>query len=149
MAKDLFSGTSTAVPHRITVAVHRLTVYFADEDDLPARYRKNPSAKPRKVKDDALIEQRFRANVKSWTELVDIMLAKIDTDQAWRFIDLSPEISPAVRKLTDCKDFRDFLDYLALRRDKEECCPDELGGLSWLLSSFQRRIEERIQTLTR
>lgn len=134
---------------RITVAAHRLTVYFTEEEQLPARYRKSkPSAaaKSRKVKEDAVLEKRFRANVKAWTELIETMLSKIDNRQAWRFIDLSPEVSPAVRKLADCKDFCDFVDYIGLRRDTEGACPDEIGGLTWLLMPFQRKIEERIQS---
>jgi len=143
MAKALFENVES---DRLTIAAHRLAVNFSDDEDLPARYRKatDANAKPRKVKDGALIEKRFKANVKSWAELVDTMLAKIDNDQAWRFIDLSPVISPTARKLTDCEDFRAFLDYLILRRDKEECCADELGGICRLLSSFQRKIEERL-----
>jgi hypothetical protein len=78
---------------------------------------------------------------------MDMMLAKIDNQRAWRFIDLSPEIPPSVRKLTDCDDFRAFLDYLILRRDTEGCCADELGGICRLLSSFQRKIEEWLQTV--
>ncbi|MGA2068825.1 MAG: hypothetical protein ABSG86_27910 [Thermoguttaceae bacterium] len=144
MAKDPFCEASTAAPDRITVAAHRLAVRFTDEADLPARYRRKPSAKPRRVNDDAIVEKRFKANVRSWTGLIEAMLARIDNDQAWRFVGLSPQIQPAVRKLTDCKDFRDFVDYLILRRDKQECTSEELGGLSWLLSSFQRKIEERL-----
>jgi len=93
------------------------------------------------------LEKRFKANVKSWTQLIETMLSKINNQQAWRFIDLSPEIAPTVRKLTECKDFCDFVDYLTLRRDKENCCADELGGITWLLMPFQRKIEERIQIL--
>ncbi len=144
MAKTLFENVAS---DRLTIAAHRLTVYFSDDEDLPARYRKanDTTAKARKVKDGALIEKRFKANVKSWTELMNTMLAKIDNEQAWRFFDLSPEIPASVRKLTDCEDFRAFLDYLILRRDKEECSADELGGISRLLCSFQRKIEERLQ----
>lgn len=146
ITKTLFENVES---DRLTIAAHRLTVYFSDDEDLPARYRKTAetTAKPRKVKEDALIEKRFKANVKSWTELMETMLGKIDNEQAWRFFDLSPAIPTSARKLTDCKDFRDFLDYLILRRDKEECCPDELGGISQLLSSFQRKIEERLQAV--
>jgi hypothetical protein len=146
MAKTLFENVES---DRLTIAAHRLAVYFSDDQDLPARYRKatDLAAKPRKVKEDALIEQRFKANVKSWTDLMETMLTRIDNEQAWRFLDLSPAIPSSVRKLTDCDDFRAFLDYLILRRDKEECCPDELGGICRLLGSFQRKIEERLQTV--
>ncbi|NLE39329.1 MAG: hypothetical protein GX621_15015 [Pirellulaceae bacterium] len=133
---------------RIAVAAHRLTVYFTEEADLPTRYKKLKSLKHtrvRKVKEDAVLEKRFRTNVQSWTRLIETMLSKIDHEQAWRFLDVSPDVSPTTQTLTDCKDFCDFVDYLALRRDREQCCSDELGGLTWLLMPLQRRIEEQIR----
>jgi hypothetical protein len=145
---DLFRAPAAVCQQdRILLAAHRLAVYFTEEDELPARYRKRKPARPRKIKEDAVLEKRFRANVKSWTELIETMLSKIDNRQAWRFIDLAPEVPATARKLVDCKDFCDFVDYLILRRDKEEACPEEVGGLAWLLMPFQRKIEERLQTL--
>jgi hypothetical protein len=133
---------------KIAVAACRLAIHFADEADLPVRYRKSSRpAKSRKIKDDEKLETRFKANVKAWTEVIETMLSKIDNQQAWRFIDLSPEIPPTVKKLTDSKDFCDFLEYLGMRRDKEKCSADELGGLTLLLMPFQRKIEERIGAL--
>ena len=78
----------------------------------------------------------------------EVMLTKIDNVQAWRFINLSPEIGPTVRRVTDCRDFLDFTDYLILRRDKENCGADELGNLALLSVAFQREIE-RIASLVR
>ena len=103
---------------RVAIAAHRLAVDFTEEASLPVRFRKSSSsAQPRKIKEDSNVEKRFRANVMSWTQLIETMLAKISNRLAWSFIDLSPEIPPTVRKLTDCKDFCDFVDYLILRRD--------------------------------
>jgi len=131
---------------RVTVAAHRLAVDFTEKANLPVRFRtSSSSAKSRKLKEDSEVEMRFKANVKSWTQLIETMLAKISNRQAWRFIDLSPEIGPMVQKLTDCKDFCDFVDYLILRRDKEKCSADELGGLALLSMAFQRGIEKRIR----
>lgn len=50
MAKTLFENVAS---DRLTIAAHRLTVYFSDDEDLPARYRKanDTTAKARKVKD--------------------------------------------------------------------------------------------------
>lgn len=134
--------------NRVVIAAHRLTVYFTEEATLPVRFRKSPSsAQPRKINEDSEVEKRFRANVMSWTQLIETMLAKISNRLAWRFVDLSPEIPPTVRKVTDCKDFYDFADYLILRRDTEQCGADELGGLAMLSTAFQREIEKRIQPL--
>jgi hypothetical protein len=144
---DLFRASEAdGQQDRILLAAFRLTVYFTDEDELPARYRKRKPARAKKIKEDAVLEKRFRANVKSWTELIETMLSRIDSRQAWRFIDVAPEIPPTARKVTDCKDFCDFVDYLSVRRDKEGACADEIGGLAWLLMPFQRKIEERLRT---
>ena len=133
---------------RVILAAHRLAVAFADEADLPARFRKSsPSAQSRKTKKDSEVEKRFRANVKSWTQLIETMLAKLSSQQAWRFVELSPETDPTLRKLSDCKDFCDFMDYLSLRRDREKCSADELGGLAMLSTTFQREIEKSIPSL--
>lgn len=133
---------------KVVIAAHRLAVDFTEEANLPVRFRKSPSsAKSRKIMEDSEVEKRFRTNVMSWTQLIETMLAKIGNRLAWRFIDLSPEIQPTVRKVTDCKDFCDFVDYLILRRDTEKCGADELGGLALLSTAFQREIEKRIQPL--
>ena len=130
---------------RVAIAAHRLAVHCTEEANLPGRFRKSPSsAQPRKINEDSEVEKRFRANVGSWTQLIETILAKIGNRQAWRFIDLSPEIHATVRKVIDCKDFCDFVDYLILRRDKEKCGADELGGLAMLLTAFQREIEKRM-----
>jgi hypothetical protein len=133
---------------RILLAARRLTVAFADEADLPARFRKpSSSAQSRKQKKESEVEKRYKASVRSWTQLIRTMLHRIDNQQAWRFIELSPEIAPRARKLSDCEDFCDFMDYLILRRDKEQCHEGELGGLAMLSTAFQREIEKRILPL--
>lgn len=139
---------STSAHDRIDLAAHKLAVYFTEDTDLPARYRRltDPSRKIRKVKQDSEIENRFKANVESWGRLIHTMLAKIDDSQAWRFINLSPQFEGTVNRVTENKDFCDFVDYLILRRDKEKCGPEELGGLALLSVAFQREVEKRIQT---
>ena len=156
--KELFERPSGAMPDerassvatdsRVELAAHRLAVDFTDDADLPPRFRKlSSSVKPRKTKEDTEMEKRFRANVNSWRQLIETMCAKIGIRQAWQFIDISPEIGPTVRKVTDCKDFCNFIDYLILRRDKEQCGADELGSLAQLSTAFQLAIEKRIQSL--
>lgn len=58
---------------------------------------------------------------------------------------MSPQFDRAVNSVADNKDFRDFVDYLILRRDKEQCGAEELGSLAILSVAFQREIEKRIQ----
>lgn len=139
---------SSPTEDRIVLAAHRLAVYFTEDTDLPARYRSlsDPPRKLRKVKEDSEVEKRFKANVDSWGRLIETMLAKIAESQAWRFINLSPKIDGTLDKVTDNKDFCNFVDYMILRRDKEQCGPDELGGLPLLSVAFQREVEKRIET---
>ena len=132
---------------KVSLAAHRLTIYFSQDDDLPARYRRKPT-KTNRVKEDSKLEKAFKERVKSWSALIDTMLSKIDDGQAWRFVNLAPEVPPTAHGLTECKDFCDFVDYLILRRDKEDAGPDEVGGLAQLLTPFQRKIEERIKVLS-
>ena len=150
---DLFENATPAPPStssaedRVALASHRLAVEFAEDDQLPTRYRKlsDSAQKTRKPKEDSDIEQRFKANVQAWRVLIETMLTKLDADQAWRFINLRPQVAGSVAKVTDSKDFCDFVDYLIQRRDKEQCDGDELGGLAQLSVAFQRQIEKQIE----
>ena len=141
------SHFSSATDDKITLAAHKLAVYFTEEADLPAGYRSlsDPSRKIRKVKVDSGVEMRFKAKVESWGRLIGTMLTKIDEGQAWRFINLRPQLDGPINKLTENKDFCAFVDYLILRRDKEQCGPVELGGLASLSVAFQREVEKQIQ----
>ena len=140
-------GGDTQLHDRIELASHRLAAEFTESDQLPARYRKGASSaqKMRKGKEDSEVDKRFRANVQAWRVLIRTMLAKLNHDQAWRFINLSPQIDEPIAKVTDNADFCDFNDYLILRRDKQKCDADELGGLAMLSVAFQREVEKRFQ----
>ena len=132
---------------RHIVAAHNLAVRFTNDADLPSRFRRKTetSMMTRKVTQDSEIEKRFETNVDSWLYLIETMLSKIDEKQAWRFINLLPQIEVGTAKLTENRDFCDFIDYFILRRDIEQCDTDELGGLALLSVAFQRKIEMRIQ----
>lgn len=131
---------------RIEDAAQRLAIRFTDEADLPARFRRQSAsvAKSRRVNESSVVEIRFRAQVDIWTNLIENMLAKIDQWQAWRFIHVLPEIEEGNARLTENKDFCDFIDYMSLRRDVEECDSNELGALAMLSVAFQREIEKSI-----
>jgi hypothetical protein len=131
----------------IDQAAHKLAVDSTDESDLPARYRNltNASRKIRKVNDDSDIEKRFKANVDSWRQLISTMLAKLEPSQAWRFINRGPQVDGVIHRVTDNKDFCDFVDYMIQRRDAEKCTADELGGLALLVTAFQREVAKQIQ----
>ncbi len=146
MQKEI--GDDERMRSRISRAAERLTIRFMEDADLPVRYRKASSLSgPKKFKEDSDVELRFKDNVRKWRELIETMLDKIDKPRAWRFVDLSPEVGPTVRKLTESEDFCAFTDYLIRRRDKERCGADELGGLAALSVAFQREIERRISSL--
>lgn len=133
---------------KVKLASHRLAVQFTEDDQLPARYRKrmDSTQKIRKAKEDSDVEKRFRASVQGWRTLIQTMFAKLDNDQAWRFINLCPQFDGPIKSVADNGDFCAFIDYLILRRDRENCDSDELGGLAQLSVAFQREVEKRIAT---
>jgi len=94
---------------------------------------------------DSEIEKRFKVNVQVWRSLIETMLAKLKHDQAWRFVDLCPQVDGPIETIADNRDFCAFTDYLILRRDKEKCDSDELGSLAQLSVAFQRQVEKRIK----
>jgi hypothetical protein len=151
---DLFQQVSSAPKQqseqqdKISLASHRLAVEFTEEDQQPVRYRrrKDSPQKIRKTKEDSDVEKRFRANVQAWKNLIETMLAKLTHDQAWRFINLNPQFDRTIKSVTDNGDFCAFIDYLILRRDKENCDSDELGCLAQLSGAFQREVEKLIGT---
>ena len=131
----------------IAAAAVKLVLRFTEEEDLPVRFRHQGESprRRRKVKEDSACEKRFRSEIEFWKRLVETMLSKIDSEQAWRLINLSPEIDESSTTLTRNRDFRDFMDYLILRRDTERCDSSELGGLALMLNVIQREIEKKIQ----
>ncbi len=148
---DLFADTkrpkAAADTHdSIEIAAHRLAVQFTEDELLPTRYRKTADSdqRKRKPKQGSEVEKRFRANVQAWRTLIETMLSKLEAAQAWRFINLAPQIDGDLAKVTDNADFCDFIDYLILRRDTKNCDADELGGLAQLSTAFQREVEKRI-----
>ncbi len=137
---------------RIELAAHRLAAEFTDEEELPARLRKNSVKNPkvdaatnRKPKPDSEREVQFRKSVALWAELMEQLLAKIDSLQAWRYINLVPVVESKAQRPADCKDFLEFMDYFILRRDKEKCSPEEVGGLAILSTALERAIEASIE----
>lgn len=140
------SNTAADTHDSIEIAAHRLAVQYTEDMLLPTRYRKSADSdqRKRKSKQDSEIEKRFRANVQAWLTLIETMLSKLEAAQAWRFINLAPQIDGHLAKVTDNADFCDFIDYLILRRDTENCDADELGGLAQLSTAFQREVEKRI-----
>lgn len=131
----------------IAAAAVKLVLRFTEEEDLPVRFRHQGESprRRRKVKEDSACEIRYRSEIEFWKRLVETMLSKRDSEQAWRLINLSPEIDESITMLTRNGDFRDFMDYLILRRDTERCDSSELGGLALMLNVIQREIEKKTQ----
>ncbi len=131
----------------IAAAAVKLVLRFTEEEDLPVRFRHQGESprRRRKVKEDSACEKRFRSEIEFWKRLVETMLSRIDSEQAWRLINLSPEIDESSTTLTRNRDFRDFIDYLILRRDTERCDSSEIGGLALMLNVIQREIEKKNQ----
>lgn len=130
---------------RIALAAHRFAVEFTEDSQLPTRYRKraNPAQKTLKTKNSE-VEKRFKEKVESWKRIIETMLATVEAEQAWRFINLAPTVDDNIAQVTDNTDFCDFIDYLILRRDEVNCDADELGGLAQLSVAFQLQVEKQV-----
>jgi hypothetical protein len=129
---------------QITRIAEQLTIKFADELDIPNRFKRR-TIKPTKINADSLVEIRFKRHVDAWTALINsIIKGTKDKEQAWRFIRVQPQVNEQTSRLIDCKDFMDFLDYLIKRRSVDNCDDEELGKLSMLQTAFQRQVEKRI-----
>jgi len=129
--------------NQINIAAHRLAISFADDTDIPARY-KNKSDKQKKINPDSSVEIRFQEDVAHWKRLINTMFDRLDKSLAWRFLNIAPIPDNKSKSVAYNKDFCDFIDYLVLRRDKENCDTDELGRLAMLSSSFQRELEKQL-----
>lgn len=129
--------------NRIDLAATKLAIAFAEDINIPARFKKK-SEKKTKQKPDSNIEIRFKKDIAHWKSLIKTMLNKIDDSLAWRFINIMPSIDQPSKSVAYQKDFSDFIDYLVLRRDKENCSPDELGRLAALSSEFQKELEKQL-----
>lgn len=131
--------------NNIQIVVNQLALKFSEDSDIPSRFKKDkPKKEDRKTNLNTMIENRFQENIKEWTRVVEIILAKVGNKQAWRFITLKPNIEDEIPNSAYSKDFSDFTDYLILRRDKENCDYKELGNLTMLHTEFQREIDKQI-----
>ncbi|MBU8893024.1 MAG: AAA family ATPase [Bacteroidales bacterium] len=132
--------------NEIEVAAINLAIAFSIETDIPVRYRKSKSLKKKKLDESSRIELNFKEDVERWELVIKNILEKIEQDQVWRFINLIPRIEPLTVTATKCKDFIDFTDYFVKRRDVENCGPEETGRLAILHTSFQRKINDIIDS---
>lgn len=128
---------------RINSTAEKLTLMFSDELDIPSRFKKRKDEKS-KINLNSMIEQRFKENCDSWKHFINVILSKVQEDQAWRFITLTPQIEEGIRNVTLCKDFQAFTHYFVLRRDVEKCSDMETGQLAMLHSAFQKKIENKL-----
>ena len=129
--------------NQIDIAASRLAISFADDSDIPTRF-KSKSDKQKKINPDSSNEIRFKEDIAQWKNLITIMLDKLDSGIAWRFLNISPNPDDISKSVAYQKDFCDFVDYLVLRRDKENCDADELGRLAMLSGAFQRELEKKL-----
>ena len=129
---------------RINSAAEKLALMFSDESDIPTRFKSKKEEKA-KVNLNSMIEQRFKEITESWETFIDVVLSKVEKEQAWCFITLTPKVEAGISSVTTCQDFNDFTDYFVLRRDKENCSDEELGQLAMLHTAFQRKIENKLE----
>lgn len=131
---------------KIQTSAERLTLLFSEDKDIPSRF-KNRKIENLNINRNSPIEIRFQELTKEWILFIEIMLSKIDPEQAWRYIRLSPLVEKNLSTVTLCKDFCDFTSYFILRRDIENCNHIELGQLAMLHTAFQKRIEQQVEEI--
>lgn len=113
---------------------------FSNETEIPAKFK---NQKTRKEKDSKIL-LKFQEDIYFWDHTIESIFLKLEEDQAWRFIDISPLVDTSVKHHFDCADFNDFFEYFRIRRDEDKCDDQELGRLSMLLGAFQAEIEKKI-----
>lgn len=123
----------------------KLALSFTEEMYIPTIYRKKSVRKTETIKSlESIIRKKFDLNVKHWENLLTTMVSKLDQNKALRYALITPIIEPDISSVVYCNDFIEFLKYLELRRDIENCDPEELGRLAMLHTAFQRKIEDAI-----
>lgn len=131
--------------NNIQIIANQLALKFSEDSDIPSRFKKDKSKKEEKKANlNSMIENRFQENIKDWIRIIETMLTKVESNKAWRFITLKPNVEEDIPNAAYSKDFSDFTDYLVLRRDKENCDYKELGNLAMLHTEFQREIDKQI-----
>ena len=122
---------------------HDLTILFADESDIPSRFKSINNKQ--KTKKDSIIEKRYQKHLSSWLSLFDVLHDSCKNEELfYRIISVNPLIQPGTSSFTKCQDYVDLTLILIQRRDINQCGPDELGRLSFLHTIFQNKIESTI-----
>jgi hypothetical protein len=138
---DLFQSAALADNQsKLNIAATKLAIIFSEESDIPKQYRKGLE-KPAKSGEETILMKKFKSNVARWRDLIKTMLDRIDPEIAWRFINLTPKIVDSETNAAYNEDFLAFTDYFVIRRDKENCNPEELGRLAQLHTAFQKTLE--------
>jgi len=138
---NLFKFNHPEKISEVEVVSTQLAILFLEDKDIPIQYKRR-SKSSRKIKEDALIQVRFKKHVDNWSKTVSNILKNVDNEQAWRFINLKPQVTDNIKSVSEHKDFVDFTDYIVLRRDVQFCDDSELGCLAMLHTSFQKEIEK-------
>jgi DNA polymerase-3 subunit epsilon len=140
---ELFKSEYSEKISTIEIAAIQLSLSFLEEKDIPYQY-KQTKKRSQKVKRDSMVQVRFKEHVNDWNNTISNILKNIDSEQAWRFINLKPKAIENIKSVTEHQDFNDFTDYFILRRDIQSCDYAEIGCLAQLHTSFQKEIEKTI-----
>lgn len=123
---------------KIKLRAYRFAELYTDKFDIPLQPYKN---KTTKTESELFIA--FKNKVLSWEKTLKTMLSKLDKDLAWRIINLEPKLFKPYEKAYENGDWLSFTDYLVLRRDIENCSPEELGCLVQLHTLIQNKIDKK------
>ncbi len=129
----------------IVITATKLAIQYSETSDIPTRLRERESEKEKsKINFNTQVEKRFQENVDSWKITINNILNKVETKQAWRFINQTPAQQSDLNSVVFHNDFIDFTKYFILRRDIENCDNNETGCLAFLHTAFQTEIEKTI-----
>ncbi len=137
-------GESVISEHEIYTAAVNWKMRYTELADLPARFRQPANEKLSRISRRSKIEQRFQEGVRNWVSTINLMIDRLGSGLAWRIVSLRPLVEPRTTQVTQSQDFLDMLAFMALRRDVENCGPEELGCLSGFLHGLQLEIEKQI-----
>ena len=125
-----------------TVSI-KLAIKYSDSAEIPTRFKEKKNENDKKINLKTQIERNFQIRVADWENTLTILLQKLDSNLAWSFIYQKPTKEVNFKSAAYHIEFKLFVDYLILRRDKENCDDGELACLSLLLSSFQKVIDSQ------
>ncbi len=129
---------------RVSNSAIRLTLHFTPKEKLPKRLTaKKDELFPDKKKDE-VAEANFRTSIIEWEEFINAVLKFDNTDQVWRFLNITPLVENDIKVVSRCRDFINFTKLFIKFRDNKKIDRGHIGMMSLLHTTFQHEIERKL-----